>query len=89
MVSIGMLLSASGELLYDRTRIEAAAAWHISTTFLTVIFGFLVAIMYGYAKSGKSSAEFVMTSSLFLVGISLFWGICVVVLSCKSKGIDV
>jgi hypothetical protein len=84
MVSIGMLLSACGELLYDRARVSPTAAWEISTSFGAVIFGVFVAIMYGYVKSGKSSAEFVMNSSIFTVLFSLLWGLGLVIVSCRG-----
>ncbi len=86
MVSIGMLLSACGELLYDRTRVEPTPAWEISISFIGVIFGIAVAIMYGFVKSGRSSAFFVTYSSLSIAGFSIMWGLMLVIVSCRGDG---
>ncbi|MEU4560979.1 hypothetical protein AB0F72_21580 [Actinoplanes sp. NPDC023936] len=81
MVSIGMLFSAAGELLYDRTRLESSGAWQVSVAFVTLIAATLIAAIYGYAKAGHSQEASIALYSVVSIGLSLCWGLLVVVLA--------
>jgi hypothetical protein len=47
MAAVGMLFSAAGELLYDRTRLEKAGSWQITTAIFTMMFALYPASLFG------------------------------------------
>ncbi|GII97442.1 hypothetical protein Ssi02_76730 [Sinosporangium siamense] len=81
LVNIGMLFSAAGELLYDRTRVETAAPWQITVCVLTLIVALVFAMAYAFVKAGKSSGEVVAFYSLITCGVSFVWGLILVSVS--------
>ena len=74
MASVGMLFSAAGELLYDRTRIAAAGAWQVTAAVSTMMFALCPATLFGLAKAGHSNADDVLKWSIALAVISAAWG---------------
>jgi len=78
MASVGMLFSAAGELLYERTRMAAAGAWQITLAVSTMMFALCPASLFGLAKAGKSDADDVLTWSITLAVISAAWGTLII-----------
>jgi len=78
MAAVGMLFSSAGELLYDRTRMDAAGAWQITVAILTMMFALCPASLFGLAKAGKSDPADVMTWSVAFALIAAAWGMLVI-----------
>jgi hypothetical protein len=78
MASVGMLFSAAGELLYDRTRTDIAGSWQITMAVFTMMFALCPASLFGLAKAGKSDPIDVMTFSITFAALSLAWGVVLV-----------
>lgn len=87
MVTIGMLFSAAGELLYERTRLATAGAWQVTMAILMMMFSLVSASLFALAKAGISKPDSVAWLSATFVVISALWGIVVIFLS-GTKGSD-
>jgi len=81
MASVGMLFSASGELLYERVRMAATGAWQVTVAVLTMMFALCPASLFGLAKAGRSNPDDVLTWSITLAVISAAWGVVVILLT--------
>jgi hypothetical protein len=84
MASIGMVFAASGEMLYDRTRLAPAGAWQISLSLGAFILTLFFALGYGFAKAGKSTLQ--ATAQLSLVSLVLAFAVGLVIIILTDLG---
>ena len=84
VASIGMLVSASGELLFDRIRLGGSPTWHLSASSMSFIAAIPLSGAYGFAKSGLISSSHVMWASITCAAVSFCWGLLVVALAAKG-----
>ena len=81
VASIGMLVSASGELLFDRIRLGGSPTWYLSASSMSFIAAIPMSGAYGFAKSGLISGSHVMSASCVCAAVSFLWGLLVVALA--------
>lgn len=88
IVSVGMLASAAGELLYDRTRLGPSAAWQVTLSMVAIIVSFFFGIAYGFVKSGKAVADSTASYSLIALAVAFGFGVVLVVLAGLEERAD-